>query len=345
MRKVDGRKLSPKAQEERRRLVVLAIIGGMTWATASDTFNVSLGSISNWMKAHHRGGLRSLRSKKRGRPPEARLKGHQAALIVRLITDHCPDQLKLPFALWTREAICQLILKKTGLRFSVWTVGRYLKKWGFSPQKPVRRAYEQNPQEVQKWMALEYPAIERRAKAEGAMIFWGDEMGLRSDCQVGRSYSRVGHTPAILGTGKRFGCNMISAITNRGQLAFMVFTERFTANVFIEFLSRLLKQNHQKIFLIVDRHPVHYRSGKVKQWVAANSHRLTLLYLPPYAPERNPDEMLNNDVKSNALGRRRPADQSDLLADVRGYLRSTQRQPNIVRAYFREHHVAYAAGK
>jgi transposase len=345
MRSSDGRKLSPQAQEERRRLVVRALDGGMSWAEATTTFGVSLGSISNWMKVRARRGMRGLKRQRRGRPPQAVLKGYQAAQIVRQITVRCPDQLKFPFMLWTREAVQLLIRKKTGLQLSVWTVGRYLKKWGFSPQKPVRRAYEQNPLEVLAWLRREYPEIEQLAKALRALIFWCDELGLRSDCQAGRSYAPVGQTPVIPGTGKRFGCNMISALNNRGKLAFMVFTQRFNAEVFIEFLRRLLRMNKgRRVFLIVDRHPVHYRSRRVKQWVAAQGDRLKLFYLPPYAPERNPDEMLNNDVKNNALARRRPKDQPELLADVRSYLRSTQKRPEIVRNYFQERHVKYAAG-
>jgi transposase len=195
---------------------------------------------------------------------------------------------------------------------------------------------------VRRWLEQEYPALRARAKAEKALIYWGDEMGMRSDHQAGRSYGLKGQTPVIPGTGKRFSCNMISAITNRGELSFMIFKQRFTAAVFIVFLTRLLRLVNRRVYLIVDGHPVH-KAAKVSRWVEARSKRIRLIYLPGYSPELNPDEMLNNDVKSNAVGRRRPRDQPEMLADVRGYLRGTQRRPEIVRGYFQEKHVRYAA--
>ena len=260
---------------------------------------------------------------------------------MKLITERCPDQLKLPFALWTRQAVCQLLAERFGLRVSVWTAGRYLRHWGLTPQKPVRRAYERNPAAVQRWLKKEYPAIRAKAKQEKAEIHWGDEMGLRSDHQSGRSYSKRGHTPVIPGTGQRFGCNMISTITNRGTLRFMVFRKRFTQSVLLAFLRRLLRSVKGKVFLIVDGHPVHH--GKmVQRWLATQQDRIALFFLPGYSPELNPDELLNQDIKSHA-GRQRPKDQVHMMRSLRGHLRSTQKQPAKVRRYFREEHVAYAA--
>ncbi len=146
----------------------------------------------------------------------------------------------------------------------------------------------------------------------------------------------------IEGTGKRFGCNMISAITNRGRLSFMVFRERFTTTVFLEFLRRLIRGADRKVFLIVDGHPVH-RSKKAKAWVAKNAERIEVIFLPGYSPELNPDEMLNQDVKSNAVGRLRARTQPEMIGNVRRFLHRRQRQPHIVARYFHEEHVRYAA--
>jgi transposase len=236
----------------------------------------------------------------------------------------------------------QLIERRFGIRLSIWTVGRYLARWGFTPQKPVRRAFEKSPEQVRHWLEQKYPAIRRQAKREGAEIYWGDEMGLRSDHAAGRSYGRRGQTPVIPGTGQRFGCNMISAITNRGRLNFMVFKKRFRVDVFLDFLKRLVRQTKRKAFLIVDGHPVH-RSKKAKVWLKNKSHRIRLFFLPSYSPELNPDEMLNQDIKSNAVGRQRARKQDELISNVRGYLYSRQRQPHIVKKYFEESHVQYAA--
>lgn len=194
---------------------------------------------------------------------------------------------------------------------------------------------------MERWLQEVYPAIRAKAKQEQAEIHWGDEMGLRSDQQSGRSYSKRGNTLVIPGTGQRFGCNMISTITNRGTLRFMVFKKRFTMPVLLAFLRRLLRSVQGKVFLIADGHPVHH--GKmVRRWLATQQQRITLFFLPGYSPELNPDELLNQDVKSHA-GRQRPKDQTHMMKSLRAHLRSTQKQPTKVRRFFHEKHVAYAA--
>lgn len=183
-----------------------------------------------------------------------------------------PNQLTLPFYLWTRAAVASLIAREYGIKVSLVTVGRYLRAWGLSPQKPVRRAYERNEAAIARWLKQEYPMIARQAKQEHAAIYWGDEMGLRRDHVTGTSYAPVGHTPVIRATGQRFWCHMISAITNKGALAFMVFQGTFKAPVFAEFMQRLLKQIDGRIYLIVDGHPVH-RSGIVTRVAVTHSSR------------------------------------------------------------------------
>jgi transposase len=339
----DTRCLSPEAQEGLRFRVVQALRRGMKKSVAARTFAVSRTSIDRWLSIVELGNITSLKSKPRGRPKGARLAPHEAATTVRLITDRCPDQLKLPFALWTREAVQRLLAERFGLDVSVWTVGRYLAKWGLTPQKPLRRAYERDPVAVQRWLDEEYPAIEKQAKAEKAEIHWGDQMGLRSDHQTGTSYGRRGQTPVIPGTGQRFRCNLMSTITNRGELSFRVFKENFNGAVFIQFVTRLLRLRRRKVLLILDRHPAH-RSAEVQRWLAQQADRLEVFFLPGYSPDLNPDEFLNQDVKSNALGRQRPATRTEMIDGVRSYLRSTQRQPTIVKSYFHAESVRYAAG-
>ncbi len=273
--------------------------------------------------------------------------GHPApaaagALTVRTVQERCPDQLRLPFALWTREAVRLLIERRLGVPLSVWTVGRYVKRWGVTPQKPVRRAYERDPAAVRTWRKEEYPGIRRAAKRGKAEIHWGDQMGLRSDDQTGTSDRKRGQTPVIPGTGQRFRCTMLSTITTRGQLAFMGFKTRVTAAVILAFLRRLVRHQTRRIYLIVDRHPVH-RSRKVQQWLAHNRKQLRLFFLPSYSPDLNPDEYLNQDVKSNALGRQRPENREEMIDGLRSYLRSTQRRPDTVRNDFHADSVRYAA--
>ena len=345
MGKQDARSLPAEAQEDLRRRVVEAVQNGLSQSEAARVFGVARPTVNRWMQLVEREGRGALRARPRGRPRQSRLAPHQAVSTVRMIVSGCPDQLSMPFALWTREAVQQLLARRFDLCVSVWTVGRYLRAWGLTPQRPVRRAYEQNPKAVRKWLEEEYPAIRALAKRRKAHIYWLDEMGLRSDHQAGRSYGRRGETPVVLGTGLRFRCHMISAITNRGRLAFMVFRQRFTARVFLNFLGRLLRltrKSGRKIFLIADGHPVH-KARSVRRWLAEHAAQLQIFWLPPYSPELNPDELLNQDVKTNALGRVRPLNLAEMMDYVRAYLRITQNTPQVVKNYFCERHVKYAA--
>jgi transposase len=338
----DARSLPSIAQEDLRQKAIKAVLDGKKQIEVAEILGVTRQAVGKWISKYRQEGKKALKAKPRGRPKGGKLLPWQAAQIAKTVTDHNPDQLKLPFYLWTREAVAQLIEQRFGIQISIWTVGRYLSRWGFTPQKPTRRAYEQNPEAVQSWLEKDYPMLQKQAKEEKALIYWGDEMGLRSDHAVGRSYGRCGKTPIIPGTGQRFGCNMISAINNRGQLNFMVFKSRFDTNVFLEFLKRMINQVKRKVFLIIDGHPVHH-AIKIKSWMQKHTAQICLFYLPGYSPQLNPDEMLNQDVKSNAVGRRRAKNQKELVANTRGYLRSRQRQPHIVKRYFQEEHVRYAS--
>lgn len=344
MEKLDARSLSQEAKEALRKRGVQAVLSGVRQNQVARTLGVSPYAVNLWVKAYRASGEAGLAARKKG-PPKGRgkkLSARQERQVYRWVVGKYPEQLRLPFVLWTREAVRELVERRFSVRLGLSTVGVYLKVWDLTPQKPVRRAFEQNSRAVQKWLVETYPAILERAKAEGGQIHWGDEMGLRSDHQTGTSYSPKGKTPVIKGTGQRFSTNMISAVTNRGHMCFMVFGENFRVKVFLEFLRRLIKQSKGKVFMIVDGHPVH-RAKLVQAWRAKHIRELEIFYLPSYSPELNPDEMLNNDVKSNALGRRRPNDKPEMIADLRGYLRSTQRRPDIVRSYFQEEHVRYAA--
>jgi transposase len=330
------------AQEDLRRKVLRSIVKGAKQVEAAQLFGVTRQAVGKWVKKYREGGPRALRAKKRGRPSRSSLLPWQAAQVAKAVVHRYPEQLKLPFYLWTREAVAELIEQKFAIRLSRWTVGRYLAQWGFTPQKPIRKAFEQDPEQVRRWLEEKYPEIRGLARQKKAEIYWGDEMGLRSDHACGRSYGRCGETPVIPGTGKRFGCNMVSAITNRGRLYFMIFKQRFRNEVFTEFLRRLIRQVPRYVFLIIDRHPVHI-SAQVKKWLQRHEDQIQVFYLPSYSPELNPDENLNQDVKSNAVGRRRPHDQREMVRNVRSYLYGRQRKPQFVKKYFETKSVRYAA--
>lgn len=344
MRSRDARRLPQAAQEELRRRAVALVGEGRAQTEVARLLDVSRQSVNEWVAAYRRGGEQALRARRRGRRRGEKtvLAPWQQAQIAKAIRDKNPDQLRLPGFLWTRALVCELIERRFGITVTEKTAGRYLRVWGFSPQKPARRALEQDAEAVAEWLEERYPQIELRAYREKARILWADEMGLRSDHTAGRSWSPVGETPVIEGTGQRFGANVVSAISNKGHLQFMVFRQRFVAAVLIEFLTRLVRQaDGQKLILILDGHPVH-RSAKVRRWVEARPQLIEVEFLPGYSPELNPTELLNQDVKSNAIGRRRPHSQNELMDDTRSYLRSTQRRPRLVARYFDGKHVSYA---
>jgi transposase len=340
--KKDARSYSTETKEALRFKAVESVLNGKSQTETARIFGVARQTVVRWMGMYRKNGKRSLKAHKQGRPKgHTKLRNWQAAITVRSITDETPDQLKMPFMLWTREAVREFVGEKFKIQVSLSTVGRWLRKWGFTPQKPIRRAWEQNPEAVRKWLDEEYPRIRKDARKENAEIHWGDEMDLRSDHQAFRGFGRKGITPVIPGTGQRFGCNMISTITNRGTLRFMVFHGRFTSKTFINFLGRLIKGVGQKIYLIVDGHPVH-KSRKVETWLAKHEEKIAMFRLPPYSPELNPDEMLNNDVKANAVGKRRSKNRDEMMEEVRGYLRCAKRNIEIVKRYFYAPTVRYA---
>ena len=342
--KQDARKLDLIGKEDLRRRTVRAVVQqGLGKAEAARLFGVSRTSVHAWVDLYQDNGEDGLTPKRPGRPKGGgRLKGWQAANIVNAIRDKCPEQLKMPFALWTREAVRDLIRMKFGIRYSLGMVGRLLRHWGFTPQKPVTRAYERDDERIRDWLEREYPALRRRAKRENAEIYWEDETGLRSDHLAGRSFSPRGRTPVIRSTGKRFGCNIISAVNNLGKMRFRVFEGSFTQSVMMDFLGRLIRDAKRKVIVIADGHPAH-KGRRVRQWLAQHASQCELVFLPGYAPELNPDELLNQDLKSNVFSSGRPRERDGLVSQTRTDLRATQRRTDIVRAYFQEAHVNYAA--
>jgi transposase len=341
----DTRSLPPAGQAALRNRAVRAVLDGMTQAEAAQVFGVHHNAVHRWVKRYREGGWAGLSERRRGRRPgeQAALSQFQQQEVIALVRDSTPDQLGLAGFLWTRDTVAELINRRYGLGLARTTVGGYLRGWGFSPQRPQRRALEQNPAAVRRWLVETYPTIRAQAKREGGLVLWLDEMGVRSDAAAGRSWAPVGQTPVIKRTGKRFRVNMISAVSNAGMLRFRLFTGSFTGAVFIDFLGRLLRDcAGRKVHLIVDGHPVH-RAKLVSAWVGRHADRIELHFLPGYSPELNPVELLNHDVKANAAGRRRPRSASELRAELHGYLRRRQRQPEVLIRFFQHPATRYAA--
>jgi transposase len=343
MAKKDGRNRTATSQATVREQVVgfLKKKRG-TQKEASEIFGLSQSGVEKIWRKYKANGKHGIRERKRGVQGGKKINGKQSAQVRQLIKDKLPDQLKLPYGLWTREAVQQLILTKFGIELSRWQVGRYLKSWGYTPQKPITKAFEQKPEKVKQWLEKEYPAIKKRAQKEKAIIYFGDETGMRSDHQAGRSYAPAGETPVIKKTGQRFSLNMISAISNRGHLQFMIMDGRFNSEVFQTFLKRMIKHSKQKIYFITDGHPAH-KTKKLNEWLAQNKKRIEVFFLPPYSPELNAQEYVNQDVKTNVIGKKRPINKEQMKSNVEDFMKKRKKDKKQVQKYFHVSHVRYAA--
>lgn len=337
-------KRGTKDSQETKRLLVVDYLkkGEGTHAQAAILFHLSKSAVDKIWLRYKSVGKRGLSSKKRGVKGGKKINGVQSAEVRQLIKEKLPDQLKLAFGLWTREAVQHLILQRFGIELSRWQVGRYLKTWGYTPQKPISKAFEQKPEKVQAWLKKEFPAIKRKAKKEKAVIYFGDETGMRSDHQAGRSYAPAGQTPIIKKTGQRFSLNMISAISNRGHLQFMIIDGRFNSEVFERFLKQMIRYSKQKIYFVTDGHPAH-KTKKLNEWLSENKHKIEMFFLPPYSPELNPQEYVNQDVKTNIIGKKRPINKAQMRNNVEGFMMRRKKNKKQVQKYFHVNHVRYAA--
>jgi len=338
------RKLPAAAQEERRRQVIGLRQAGLTYRAIAAQAGLSRTGAIDICRRFAAEGAKGLVSKPRGRKPDEQrlLDAAQEAEVQGLIRRHTPDELGLAFALWSRAAVGALIARRCGVALAVRTVGKYLARWGFTAQKPIRRAYEQDPAAVRRWLRREYPAIVARARQAQGAIFWGDETGLRSDDVRGRSYAPRGRTPLVRACHKRAGLSLISAVANRGELRWMVVDGAVKAPDLIRFLRRLVRDARRKVFLILDRLQVH-RARLTRDWLAGHRSEIEVFHLPAYSPELNPDEGVNADLKQ-AVPRRAPArSRQQLKRAAISHMRSLSKRPKRIRAIFRHQQFRYAA--
>lgn len=344
METIDMRKLTREARYERRVQVIRLRKAGRTYDEIATLTGLSRTGVFDICKRHATSGSSALHDAAGGRKlgEQRLLSPAQEALVQKLIADKTPDQLKMPYALWSRAAVAELIEQRFGLKLKVRTMGMYLQRWGFTPQKPMRKAYEQSPAAVKKWLDEDYPALAQRARAEGAEIHWGDESGLRSDDVRGRSYAPRGETPVVRVPNKRHGLSIISTVTNKGQMRWRIFDGALNSTILIDFFKRLIKGQKKKVFLILDNLRVHH-SKPVKHWLAQHAEYIEVFYLPSYSPELNPDEMANADLKQ-AVTKLAPArTKLQLVKATARHLRSVQRQPQRIKKYFQHDPVRYAA--
>jgi transposase len=344
MEKTDFRTLSEPSRLEFRKRAVELIKSGKKKGEVADIIGIKAGTLSQWWKDYQSFGYKGLESKKKGVRSEDKklLSDQQEVEVQKMIVDKMPDQLKLDYALWTRKAIKELIEREFGVVLALTTMGDYLRKWGFTPQKPKKKAYEQCSKKVQKWLDEEYPAVKERAQQENAEIYWGDETGVKNQCNHGRSYAPKGKTPVKENMSKRFSVNMVSAITNQGKVQFMIYSENMNAERFIEFMQQLIKSSSRKVYLILDNLRVHH-SKIVKAWEEENKDKIALFFLPSYSPEKNPDEYLNCDLKQGLSAKKSPKNKETLQSNVQNHMVMLQNTPHRVTKYFKHKDIQYAA--
>jgi transposase len=337
----DGRKLDHQTLEVMRLRAVDAVESGVHPEDVAASLGMGRGTVYGWLAKYREGGRDALKARRvPGRPPK--LTGEQMRRLYTLIAGSDPRQLEFAFALWTRDMVRELIRREFRVSLSAVSVGRLLRTLGLSPQRPLWRAWQADPDAVERWKSEQFPAIRKQAKTEGATIYFADEAGIRSDYHAGTTWAPVGHTPVVKATGARHSLNMISAVTAQGLLRFSTYTGSFTAARFIEFCRKLLADSDRPVYLIVDGHPTH-RSKAVKQFVDSTDGRLRLFVLPAYSPQLNPDEWVWKNVKHDRVGRTSVTGPAEFKTKVIGALRRLQKMPHIVRAFFADPELRYIA--
>lgn len=336
----DGRKLPREAKAQLRLAAVKRVESGESPEAVAAGMGFNRRAIYRWLQAYHYGGEQALQAKPIPGAP-SKLDAKQLSKLSRIVRTKNPLQLHFPYALWTLAMIREVIKKQFGVTLSEVSVGRLMRRLGFSPQRPLYRAWQQDPDLVDAWRTQEYPKIARRAKRENALIFFADESGMRSDHHAGTSWGLTGQTPIVKATGARFGCNMLSAVNALGHFRFMVVEGRVNGTVFREFLRRLITGMERKIFLIVDGHPSH-KAKLVQKFVAEHADRLELFFLPPYAPELNPDELAWAHIKSK-IAKATVQTKEELKMQIERTMHQLQKLPKIVAGFFRAPTCAYAA--
>jgi len=342
VRRDDARKLDHATLEAMRERAVQRVQEGESPEVVARVFGVGRTAIYRWLADYRRGGWGALKAKPLfGRPPK--LDGKRLQWVYNSVIHKNPLQLKFEFALWTREMVAKLIKDKFGIKLSANSVGRLLAQLGVTCQKPLRHAIERDEALVQQWLDKEYPKIKAMAQRQGADVYFGDAAHIRSDHHAGRTWGRRGETPIVETTGTRHGMSLISAITARGHMRFMIVDKGgVNADIFIEFLKRLISGAERMIFLIVDRGPAH-RAKKTKAFVESLGDKLRLFFLPPYSPDRNPDELVWKHLKADTVGRMAVTGKDDFKRKVRSSMRRLQNNPGKIRSFYQKPSLKYAA--
>ena len=340
--KTNAIQLTPDEQYLVRKNIVRLNKQGKKPAEIAVILDVSRRHVDSTIKKYRELGFAGIKPLQRGRKQGEKrlLTPKQEKEIRNAIIDKHPEQLKLKGCMWTKKNIAELIKRLYGIDIISSTLGYYLARWGFSIQRPTKKAYKQNPEQVGKWLNETYPEIKARAAEENAEIYWGDETGVQNTADYLRGYSLVGQTPVVQVQTQKFKANMLSAISNRGKVRFTIY-DKFSLDVLIDFMRRLVADTKRKVFLILDNLRTHH-AKKVRRWLEKHKDEIEVFFLPPYSPEHNPDEFLNSDLKRDIGNRSMPMSQKDIIKNIRSYMKSLQLQADKVISFFKAPSVKYA---
>ena len=337
--KCDGRKLDHKTLETIRQMAVERVREGKLASTVIASYGFSRTSIYRWLKAVEDAGAAALRARSApGRPRS--LTAEQEQQVFRWINGNDPRQYGLDFGLWTRALVVELVERKFGIRLGLTAVGELLARLGLTPQKPLERAYQRDPEAIERWQRETYPAIARQAKAEGAEIFFWDESGFRADAVHGLTWGVKGQTPVVERPGQRQSISAASAVNAKGAFWYCTYEGGLTAELFVTLLRQMMRYRRKPVHLIVDGLPAH-KTKLVKDYVQSTKGRLTLHFLPGYAPELNPDELVWSYVKRTGVART-PLRKGEQMRDkISAQLAAIKAMPRLVRSFFKAPSVAY----
>lgn len=333
--RTDYKKCTPEVIYEARKIVVKMWKKCHPVKEIAEVTGLSINTVYITIRKYKVKGMQGLKPQKRGvKSGETRtLSTKQEKEIIKMITEKNPDQLRLKCSLWTRNAVQELIREHYGITMPIRTVGEYLKRWGFTVQRPMKQAMNQKPEQVQEWLKNTYPSIHNSAKMEGAEIFWGDETAIQNESNYARGYAPKGKTPILKVQTVKMHINMISAISNRGKVHFMFSQESINSEKLIDFMERLIKDTGHKIYLILDNLRAHH-SKAVIGWIDEHKEQIALFYLPPYSPEYNPDEYLNHDLKQSIGHREMVKDKEELQSRADEFMDGLASSSDHVKSYF-----------
>jgi len=336
---IDGRTLKRDAQEAVRKLAVRRVREGEPASQVIKSYGLCRTTIYRWLRVEEKHGEAGLDARKApGRP--SRMTSKDKVKVRKWITGRDPRQYGFDFGLWTRKILSSLIEEKLGIKLGLTAVGRLLAELDITPQKPLRRAYERDPEAVERWQREEFPKIKKRAKKRKADLFFLDECGVRSDASLGRTWAPKGKTPIVKTSGQRQSVNAISAVSPKGAFWFDIYTSRLNATAFLELLKGFLRHRRKRVILIMDRHPAHI-AKLIAQYVQSQEGRLEIFFLPGYAPDLNPDEFVWNHMKRNGVSKQPLRKNEPLRQRVHHDLAIIKNNPSLVRSFFDAKSVAY----